>query len=180
MWLGAQSGCAYRREREKRIDRTHLSGRRGDGRAGPRIGNGPRAEDASRRAVCDGPRAGAGCTPRRAGCTPRTGDGPSAGRAPCTGDAGGLGGRAGRGRGHEARERTGAPGAWIGALSRRLEVFARIVGACVVGTLTRNRRLLRQKTSKPWLARRAGRCPPVRAGYLGARRSRLGRELATR
>jgi hypothetical protein len=56
------------------------------------------------------------------------------GRTPRTEFAGSLGGRADRGHGREARERTGAPGAWIGALSRRAVVFARIVGACVVGS----------------------------------------------
>jgi hypothetical protein len=53
----------------------------------------------------------------RSGCTPRTGF------------AGSLGGRADRGHGREASERTRAPG----ALSRRAMVFARIVGECVVG-----------------------------------------------
>jgi hypothetical protein len=42
MQLGAQSGCAYRREREReRIDGAHLIGRQGNGRAGPRTGNKP-------------------------------------------------------------------------------------------------------------------------------------------
>jgi hypothetical protein len=58
MRLGAQSGCAYRRERERRrIDGAHLSRQRGDGRAGARTENGSHAEDASRRASRDGLRA---------------------------------------------------------------------------------------------------------------------------
>jgi hypothetical protein len=69
MRLGAQSGCAYRRERERRIYGAHLIGRRGNGRAGPRTGNGPCAGDASRQAGRDGPRTGAVAlgsrTPRR-------------------------------------------------------------------------------------------------------------------
>jgi hypothetical protein len=73
------------------IDGAHLSGRRGDGRAGPRTGNGLRVGDASRRVGHDGPRV-------EAGFMLRTGDGPLAGHAQRTGDAGGLGERAGDGK----------------------------------------------------------------------------------
>jgi hypothetical protein len=60
MRLGAHSGCAYRRERERRrIDGAHLIGRRGNGRAGPRTGNGPCVGDASHRVGRDGLRTGA-------------------------------------------------------------------------------------------------------------------------